>query len=200
MVAAVTKNGEQLASAEITMTSGSSANTNTMILTFTPVTDAFRYKIYIGTASGGAKTLKAIVPAFAYDSNGTIAASTTQTIVAGNCTVTSNASSVVNVITFLSDPNVANATVPTGLQSDVPLTGTIGSSVPESIYLWDLDEYQGLGTLAYTNEGGARFNGLVTIEDLAVTDDFLPFLIKSYCALVPSFEATSSVVRGVRVV
>lgn len=200
MVAAITKNGEQLASAEITMVSGSSANTNTMILTFTPIADAFKYKVYIGTASGGAKTLKAVVPAFAYDANGTPSASTTYTVVASNCTVTSNASGVVNVITFLSDPNVANATVPSGLQSDVPLTGTIGSSVPESIYLWDLDEYQGMGALGYTNEGGARFNGLVTIEDLAVTDDFLPFMIKSYCALIPAYEATSSVVRGYRAV
>jgi hypothetical protein len=69
----------------------------------------------------------------------------------------------------------------------------------EQIFLWDLDEFQGLGRLPYTNEGGSRFNGLVTIEDLAKTDDFLPFLIKSYCAVAPSFEATSSVYRGLKV-
>lgn len=200
MVSAVTINGEQLASAEITMAGGSSANTNTLVLDFTPVSGAYRYKVYVGTASGGAKTLKAVIPAKVYDANGTITASTTQTLIASQISIASDTAGLTTTITFMSDPNTAFAMVPTGMQSDVPLTGTIATGdIPESIFLWDLDEYQGLGCLPYTNEGGARFNGLVTIEDLAVTDDFLPFLIKSYCALADSFEATSSVVRGLKV-
>lgn len=85
------------------------------------------------------------------------------------------------------------------MQNDVPYTGTTVTNPPETIFFWDLDEYQGLGKLPYTNEGGSRFNGLVTFEDLAKTDDFLPFMLKSYCALADSFEKTSSIIRGLKV-
>jgi len=198
-VSAVTRDGEQLACDEITSTAGSSANTNTVILTFTPVTGAFRYKVYVGSESG-ALTLSRIVPAFTYDSNGTITSSDTDAVgTAGYTTVTSNSSGNVNVITLLNTPTTADAaTVPTLLQSDVPLVATDGIA-PEYVFFWDLDEYQGLGRLPYTNEGGSRFNGLVTIEDLAKTDDFLPFMIKTYAALADSFEATSGIIRGLRV-
>lgn len=197
-VSAVTYQGEQLASAEVTCTAGSSANTNTMALAFTAISGAYRYKVYVGTSSG-TLYLRHVVPAMAYDANGTPAASTTYTVQASTSTVTSNASGAVETITFLADPNTAGSMVPTALQSDVPLTGTIGSAVPEYVFLWDLDEYQGIGRLPYTNEGGSRFNGLVTIEDLAKTDDYLPYLIKSYCALADSFEATCAVIRGLKV-
>lgn len=197
-ISAVTYQGEQLASPEVTFASGSSANTNIMIATFTPVAGAYRYKVYVGT-SAGTLYLRHVVPAFAYDANGTPVASTTYIVDTGKTSVASNSAGAVNVITFLADPNVAGSMVATGLQLDVPLTGTVGTAVPENIFLWDLDEFQGIGRLAYTNEGGSRFNGLVTIEDLAKTDDYLPFMIKSYCALADSFEKTCSVLRGFKV-
>ena len=66
----------------------------------------------------------------------------------------------------------------------------------EVIFFWDLDEFQGMGKLAYTNSAGSRYNGLATVEPLAKTDDNMPFLVKSYPALIDSFEATSGIIRG----
>lgn len=199
-VSAVTINGEQVACAEINQATGAGTETNTVTLTFTPVSGAYRYKVYAGSATGEL-TLSRVVPAFTYDVNGTITSSDTDVINAGETSVTSNASGNVNVITLLNAPTTAGSEVPTGLQSDVPFTADLaGGDAPEEyIFLWDLDRSQGLGKLPYTNQGGSRFNGLVTIEDLSKTDDFLPFLIKSYCALCPSFEATSVIHRGLRV-
>jgi hypothetical protein len=56
-----------------------------------------------------------------------------------------------------------------------------------------------MGLFPYTNADGTRFNGLVTVTPLAVTDDNLPFLVKSYCGLVDAFEATCSLIRDARV-
>jgi len=198
-VAAVTANGEQTACAEISQLTGSPGTISTIVLTFTPVSGAYRYKVYAGTVSG-ALTLSRIVPAFTYDTNGTLTQSDTDIINAGETTVTSNAAGAVNVITLLSTPTTAGTEVPTAMQSDVPFVADLaGGDAPEEYcFLWDLDRAQGLGRLPYTNEGGSRFNGLVTIEDLAKTDDFLPFLIKSYFALAPAFEATSVIHRGLR--
>lgn len=197
-VAAVTRDGEQIASAEATATTGTggAADAHAISLTFTPIAGAFRYKVYTGTVSG-TLTLKRVAPAFAYDANGTIAASETDVITTG-LSVTSNASGVVNVITITSNPVIQDTTVPSGMESDVPYTNGI-TNPEETIFFWDLDEYQGLGRLAYTNEGGSRFNGLVTFEDLAKTDDYLPFMIKTYCALADSFEKTCAIARGYKV-
>lgn len=201
MISAMTRDGEQLACAEATATTGTGGATDAhaISLTFTPVVGAYRYKVYTGTASG-TLTLSRIVPAFTYDANGTISVSDTDIIgTAGFTSVTSNSAGAVNVITLLSNPVIADtASVPVGLQADVPLTGSLANP-PEYVFFWDLDEYQGLGRLPYTNEGGSRFNGLVTFEDLAKTDDFLPFMLKSYCALADSYEKTSSVIRGLKV-
>jgi hypothetical protein len=195
-VSAVTRDGEQLASEEASVVVDSGGDAK-ITITFTPVVGAYRYKVYAGDTTG-VLTLKRIVPAFTYDGNGTISVSDTNTINT-NTQVTSNSTGAVNVITILATPLTADSiAIPTGSQSDVPLTGSL-TSPPEYIFFWDLDEFQGLGRLAYTNEGGSRFNGLVTIEDLAKTDDYLPFMIKSYCALADSFEKTSSVIRGLKV-
>ena len=87
--------------------------------------------------------------------------------------------------------------VPTGMQADVPLVQTGGVS-PEYMFMWDLDEFQGMGKFAYTNSAGSRFNGLITLEPLAKTDDNLPFLVKTYGTMIDSWEATSYIVRGLR--
>jgi len=198
LVSAVGKNGETLAAPEVTQaTAGSGGSVHQIVLTFAAVTGAFRYKIYSGATSASEK-LTWIIPAFTYDANGTIAGSITNTVQATACTVTSGADGRVTSVNFLSDPNTAGAMVPTGLQNDLALTGALATA-PEYVFLWDLDEYQGLGRLPYTNEGGARFGGLVTIEDLAKTDDYLPFLVKSYCALADSFESTSVIQRGLKI-
>lgn len=174
-VSAVTWDGEQLASAEVSETTSSA---DTLTLSFTAVENALFYKVYCGLATGVLALVK-IVSAFTYDGDGTITGDTTS-------------------IVFSSDPNTADATsVPTHMQSDLPLWAT-GGVPPEYLVLWDLDEYQGMGKVAYTNSAGSRFRGLITPMELAQTDDNYPFLMKSYSALIDSFEATSYLVRGVR--
>ena len=85
------------------------------------------------------------------------------------------------------------------MQSDLPLERDGTSNEPmEYVILWDLDEYQGLGKLAYTNVGGSNLGGLISAMELYPTDDNYPFLLKSYSALVPSFQATSYIIRGIR--
>lgn len=185
MVAPVTYNGEELASAENSVTT---VGSDTITVSWSAYTGALYYKIYCGLTTGGSNlALVKVIPAFTYDASGTITGDRTD-------------------VTFSSDPDSTDPTTSTGetntvpahMASDVPLVAT-GGVAPENVILWDLDEYQGLGKMPYTNSAGSRFGGLVTIKPLAETDDFLPFLVKSYAALCPSFEQTSVIHRGLRV-
>lgn len=171
-VAPVTWDGEQRAFTEISETT---SNADTITLSFSAYTDALYYKVYVGTVTNQL-VLKHIVSAFTYDGNGTITGSTTS-------------------IVFSADPTTAGSEVPTHMQNDIPLEGTALNPM-EVIFFWDLDEYQGMGKLAYTNSAGSRYEGLATVEPLAKTDDNQPFLVKSYPALIDSFEATSGLMRG----
>jgi hypothetical protein len=177
-VAPVTWDGEQICSAG--SNSVSTTNADTITLSFTAVENALFYKVYCGDAAGN-ETLVKVFSAFTYDADGTITGDVTSLV-------------------FSSNPLTPDATsVPTHMQSDLPLERDGTSNEPmEYIILWDLDEYQGLGKLAYTNQGGSRFRGLITPMELAQTDDNYPFLLKSYTGLIPSFEATSYLVRGIR--
>ena len=177
-MAPVTYDGEQLASAEISQATGAGGNTNTITVTFTPFAGALKYKVYLGTSTGETFLVKEVAGK-TYDANGTI---------------TGNISSIVI------DAPSAGSEITAKMAQDRPLVGSIASGdVPEKIMLWDLDPIQGLGKVPYTNSGGSRFNGLVTINPLAETDDNLPFLVKSYLAMADSFEATSFLHRGLKV-
>jgi hypothetical protein len=197
-VAGITKNGEQIACAEVSRASGSSGagNVHTMILTWAANAAVYRWKIYVGTASGTVY-LRHIIPNFTYNTSGTIAVSTTTTLT-GVKTYTSDANGQVTTCTFLSDPNTAGAEVASGMQLDIPLVLNNGVA-PELIWMIDLDEYQGMGRQPYTNEGGSQFNGLISMEMLAKVDSELPFLLQSYTAVCPSYEATSVLNRGLRI-
>lgn len=173
-VAPVTWDGEQRASVEASVTT---TNADTITLSFTADTEALFYKVYVSTTTGQT-VLRHIVSGFTYDANGSPTANITQ-------------------IQFSANPTTASDAVPTHMQSDVPLGGTADAPM-EVVFLWDLDEYQGLGKLAYTNSAGSRYEGLATVEPLAKTDDNEPFLVKSYPALIDSFEATSAYHRGLR--
>ena len=174
-IAPVTWDGEQRASAEVSVTTSSA---DTITLSFAANSDAMYYKVYVSDATN-TETLKDIVSGFSYDGNGTPTGAITS-------------------IQFSANPLTADAnTVPTHMQSDVPLGGTADNPM-EVVFLWDLDEFQGMGKVAYTNSAGSRFRGLVTVEPLAKTDDNNPFLVKSYPALIDSFEKTSSLHRGLR--
>jgi hypothetical protein len=179
IVSAVTWDGETLGSAEVDQsTTGSS--TSTITLSWTAVTGAFYYKIYYG-ATASSETLIKVVAAQTYDGTGTF---------------TGNNTSV--TLTTIGADSAVGGSITTAMASDLPLVAT-GGIAPECVYHIDLDEYQGLGGFPYTNSAGSRFQGLVTIEPLAKTDDNIPFLVKSYPALKDAFEATSSVWRGLRV-
>jgi len=175
-VAPITYNGEELASVDTTITTGSGTDTNKITVTWSAFTGALYYKVFFGTTEAGLKLIK-VVSAFTYDGNGTPI---------GDLTTTDILSTT------------PEASVPTHMQDDIPLVAT-GGVAPERVILWDLDDFQGMGKFPYTNSGGSKFNGLVTIEPLAKTDDFLPFLIKTYGALCPAFEATSVIQNNLRV-
>ncbi len=192
-VAPVTWGGEQLASAEISqVTSG--GGTSTLTLTFAAVAGALYYKIY-GSVTTGACLLVKVIPARLYDSSGTPGAAVT------SVRFTTNPYAAEPTVDQLNGASLVGttlaSTVATSQLADIPMIATGGVAM-EQVFFWDLDEYQGLGKLAYTNSAGSRFNGLVTTEPLAKTDDNLPFMVKTYAALVPAWEATSYVARGLR--
>jgi hypothetical protein len=91
-----------------------------------------------------------------------------------------------------------DSSVPASMQGHKPFIA-VGSIVPESVYLWDTDPIQGLGKMPYANTAGDQFNGLVTTKRLAEIEDYIHFLVKSYCAITPAYEATSCWVRGLRI-
>jgi hypothetical protein len=178
-VAPVTWDGEQMSSTEVSqVTTGA---TSTITLSFTAVENALFYKIYASDQTG-TETLVKIVSAFSYDSDGT------------------PSNTPVSSIVFTTSPLTPDTdSVPTHMQDDIPLDEDPTSGQPmESLILWDLDEYQGMGKLAYTNRGGSRFRGLITPMELAINDDNFPFLLKSYPALIDAYEATSTMIRGIR--
>lgn len=175
VVAPVTWDGEQAASAEV---NEATTGADTLTLSWTAFSGALYYKIYAGDTTG-LTNLKLVreISAFTYDGNGTITGDVTD-------------------YEFSSNPLAADATVPSHMQNDVPLAWNTGKP-EETLIFWDLDEFQGLGKMAYTNGDGSRFRNLISFEPLAKTDDFVPFLLKTYCALVNSFEATSGMIRNI---
>jgi hypothetical protein len=187
-VAEVTKNGEELASAEVTQ---ALSTADTMTLTWAAPTDSdvYRYKIYMGTATN--PTLKKIIP--------------------GKIYVSGAVSTDVTTVTFSTNPNTVDptvsapasfagivTTVPVHMRDDIAYAQDTGHGVPETIFLWDLDPIQGMGKVPYTNKGGSEFGGLVTSEAMAKTDAWREFLFRSTMGLTPSFEGTSYCIRGMR--
>jgi hypothetical protein len=188
-VAEVTKDGEQLCSAEV-LQALSTADTLTLTWAAPTNSDVYEYRIYMGTATN-AGTLKKIIPGKLYTSGA----------VSGN----------VVTVTFSSNPNVADptvsapasfagivTTVPVHMRDDLPYEQEALHAAPETVILWDLSEVQGLGQMVYTNTKGSQFNGLVTSENFGKTDFFTRFGLRSTLALVPRYEGTSFMVRGLR--
>jgi len=192
-VAAVTWGGEQLASAEFNQ---ALSTADTLTLTFTAISGAFYYKIYIANTSGEEVLVK-VIPANLHDSDGTIGDAITSCRFTTNPAVRDATVDQLNAASLVS-PLTLVGSAPAGMAADLPLTAT-GGIQPEYIFFWDLDEFQGMGKFAYTNSAGSRFNGLITLEPLAKTDDNLPFLVKTYGSMIDSWEATSYVSRGMRV-
>ena len=195
-IASVTWGGEQLPCVEATCTPA--GGSSVIALTFTADPAAMFYKIYCsGTVTVGInkEKLVCIIPAIVYDAAGTPGAAVNQVQFTTDPTVRNPTIGQINTTT----PWVAiTASVPLAMSADEPLGGTVATPA-EPIILWDLDEFQGMGKFAFTNSQGSRFNGLVTMEPLAKTDDNLPFLIKTYGTLIDSFEATSSMYRNLKI-
>lgn len=190
-IAPITYEGEQLPNAvekNITLSGGGAAQRikidldapHTTTINGVAVESVLGYKIYVGLATGSDNCpLIKQVAAFTYDSEGS-----------------PNGDNGVDASIYI-DSLTPGTDVPTHMQSDYPLAASGGVNA-ESVVLWDLDSVQGLGKLPFTNKAGDRFEGLVTTKPLAETDDFINFLVKSYTALTPSFEATSYWLRNIR--
>lgn len=175
-VSAITWDGEQEASDEV---SGTSVNADTITLTWAANVNALYYKIY-ASDSTGTETLVKEISGSTYDGNGTPTPGVTS-------------------VTFTSEPLTPDSnSVPTHMQSDVPLVNT-GGVRPEIIHLWDLDKYQGLGKVVHTNDLGTELEGFLGIEQLGKTRNASDFLLFTYMAMIDSYEATSAMYRGVRV-
>jgi hypothetical protein len=189
-----------MASAEATTTI---TNQDYIKVAFAAITGAFLYKVYCSTTTG-TEFLTCVLPATLYDGNGTpqdsvvsVAFSTrpdvrNPTIYQMNDTAVAAAATLGGVV-----PSVTTS-VSVAQNLDIPLVATGGVPM-ENVFLWDLDEIQGMGRFAYTNTEGARFQGLATMEPLARTDDNLPFLVKTYGTTIDAFEATNCQSRGLRV-
>jgi|GEM_PF-5278467 hypothetical protein len=184
-------NGESVADAErsVTPTGGSSVVT----LSWTDVPSAWYYKIYCANATGVEK-LVAVIPSKMYDSVGS--PGTRVTTVTFSTTPTTR-NPTVSAPADLASALSGKAPVTAAMANDLPIVQT-GGVTPERIVFWDLDKIQGLGKFAYTNAGGSRFGGLVTMEPLAKTDDNNPFLTKTYGTLIDSWEATSAIAMNIR--
>lgn len=191
-VSAITLDGETLASTEVTDTLADSAHS--VKLEWTAVENASYYKIYASKTTGTEK-LVAVVPACTYDGIGTYVSDVTGVEFTTDPSVKNPTLKLVASGTFV-QPTIT-ASVTDAMAQDVPLVAT-GGVAPETVMLWDLDKYQGLGKVPYTNAGGDKFGGLVTMTPLAITDDNIPFMVKSYLALCDAFEATSFMHRGLR--
>lgn len=190
-VSAVTLDGETLASTEVTDTIRANKSAK---LQWTAVENASYYKIYCSKTTGTEK-LVAVIPACTYDGTGTYVSEVTGVEITTDPSVKNPTLKLVATGSF--DQPSITASVTDAMADDLPLVAT-GDIAPETVMLWDLDKYQGLGKVPYTNVGGDKFGGLVTMTPLAITDDNIPFMVKSYLALCDSFEATSYMIRGLR--
>jgi hypothetical protein len=194
-VAPVTYEGEQEACTEEAVTlSGGTATQRIRISLDAPhktasgISNALSYRIYAGTTTGVSNCpLVKIVSAFMYDSD----------LSALDATVDANNNGVGTNYIYLNSLT-PDSSVPASMQGHKPFIA-VGSIVPESVYLWDTDPIQGLGKMPYANTAGDQFNGLVTTKRLAEIEDYIHFLVKSYCAITPAYEATSCWVRGLRI-
>jgi hypothetical protein len=172
-IAAVTTSGEQMASAQSSVTLSGGTSTQKVTLSFSAVADALSYKVY-GTSTSGLATTKLIdmVTAYTYDGNGTVGAAITST-------------SVLSLT-----PTAAVS----GMTNDFPLTATANAN-SEIILLVDFDKYQGMGKFAYNNPGG-REGGIISTKPLYNNDAGEIFLVYTHGAIVNSFDATSVISRG----
>jgi len=178
VVVPITLDGEHLGHTvkQITLSGGGAAQTITITLS-----DAFpgAYQYYIfGVTDPGDAVLIDIVPAKTYDSDGTIT---------GDNGVSGSPFTILSM--------TPTAKVPSHFAGMRPLALNNGFA-PESVILHDLNPIQGLGKMPYTNTGGSRMNGLITFENLAKTDDFENFLVKSFTGLTPALEKTSAWTRN----
>jgi hypothetical protein len=196
-VAAVTKDGEQLCCTEV---SQAITTEDTITLAWTPNTDsagvatAYRYKIYCSNTAGGgsnAETLVKIIPGHIYASG----AYSSNTI---NVTFSSNPATADPTVSAPASFAGITGTVPVHMRDDIPYEQDSGHGVPETVFLWDLDPVQGMGQAVYVNTKGSAMNGLITSEELAKTDAWREFLLRTTMALADRYESTSYIIRGLR--
>ena len=186
-VSPVTNRGEQLASAEqkITLSGGGNAQRICFTLSAAHV-GAQYYKIYCSQITEKEK-LCSMLSALVYDSDGNLLLDSTHFV-----------GKTGGSEFYLDYTDNSDGTVTDTMADDVPLVANGGIN-PEYIILQDLDPIQGLGDIAYANIAtGGVFGGLITTEPLAKIDAYAQFMMYSHMTLVPSFEATTVIRRGLR--
>lgn len=187
-IAPVTRDGEQEAAdaQTVVLNAGTGTQRIRIALSTYHSLETYQYKVYCGTPGGAVTTmhLVKVVDAFTYDS-----------LLSPSATPDNGTGTNYIWIYVLT----GDASVPTHMASDKPLMKSVATAqVPEIIQLIDADTVQGLGDLAYTNQAGDRFNGLVVTEPLAKIDAYRQFLLKSFAVLADCFEATSVIHRGLK--
>lgn len=169
MVSAITRFGEQWASAEVSHTLG--GGISSVKLSFSAVADALLYKVYRTVDGGGAGTevLAGRYAAKTYDGDGNVT---------GN---------VVSIIDTIAD---------VALGTDTPL---LASGVEEVIFLCDLNSDESLEVASLVNEQGEQVKNLVQMLPLARTKDQEEFLLLSYQALIYKGDIFNSMLRRVKI-
>jgi hypothetical protein len=174
-VAAITENGESMASAESSVTLAGATATQQINLTFTAYPNAIAYKVFYSASTGlSGMSLIRWSAAKTYDDNGTVTGSVT----------------TINLLNVTADTTV------TGISSDKPLTA-VSSVNAENIYLVCFDDYQGMGRFAHNN-AGQRENGIINFEMLGKTKMTTDAILQTHGAIIPAYEATSVKAAGWR--
>lgn len=152
------------------------------------IESAMSYRIYMDQTAQST-SLKKVVTAFLYDSDGTRLSRNNGT--AGNDF-------------YITQLTYDTASVTESMSYDLPFIASVDANnnaidPPESMLFWDTDPIQGLGNIGYANDPGANFNGLIVTEPLAKIEDRDDFLLKTYMACGDPFEDTSTLIRNIRV-
>jgi len=167
-IASVRQNGECIAGAQVTATSGATEHKTNLTWTADPL--ALLYKIYRGTTTGDANlTLLTTIAARtrlgtgAYDAN--VAAWTDEgTVVA-----------------------------PTGAANEGPL-----ATGDESIFLVNLNPARGAGLVSLINPLGDRVDNLINYIPLAQVKESYPFLLSCFSALQVPWEKLHAHIRKIK--
>jgi hypothetical protein len=179
-VAAVTLTGEQVASPEVDTDATGNGGTGVLTLTWTAVTGAKLYKIYVGISTGVLYLLTTIA-ASQYDTTGAITTATigfTWGTAAGSCPATK--------------PGNTQALLPIPTSGDKPV-----AAGKESIMLINLQPDRGAELVSLISELGEPVDNLIRYIELATRKSAYEFVVESFAAMQTPWEILHAVTRNV---